>query len=154
MKAVIQRVSAASVAVDGITVGEIKRGFLVLLGVASQDSEEDCVLLARKIAGMRVFEDEGGKMNRSLADVDGRILAVSNFTLLADCRKGNRPDFFGAEKPERAKALYEYFMKQLDEMTGRITEKGIFGADMHLTILNDGPVTIILDSSELKKSKG
>ncbi len=153
MRAVIQRVTSASVSVDGKIVGAIEKGFLVLLGVGGGDSEEDSLILAKKISQMRVFEDNDGKMNRSLADIDGKILAISNFTLLADCRRGNRPDFFGAEKPERASFLYEKFIDDLDSLTGKITERGIFGADMKLSLVNDGPVTIVLNSEELKKSR-
>ena len=153
MKAVIQRVTKASVSVDGEVIGACRRGFLVLLGVGKGDSEEDAELLAAKIAKMRIFSDENGKMNLALADVGGELLVISNFTLLADCRHGNRPDYFGAESPTRAKELYEYFTDRLRELSGCPTATGEFGADMDVALHNDGPVTILLDSAALKKKK-
>lgn len=153
MRAVIQRVKYAGVEVDGVCVGKIERGFLVLLGVKSGDSEDDIPILAKKICAMRIFEDENGKMNLSLADVGGKLLIISNFTLCADCRRGNRPDFFGAEKPDRAKELYEKFISECEMITGEKAERGIFGADMKVSLLNDGPVTVVIDSEELKKGK-
>ena len=149
MIAVIQRVSSASVAVSGETVGRCDRGLCVLLGVAKGDTEADAEALAKKIVNLRIFEDANGKMNLSVIDVGGGILVVSNFTLLAAYKKGNRPDYMGAEVPERANELYEYFaaLAAKDVPVG----KGIFGADMKLNILNDGPVTIVMDSKVLVK---
>ena len=151
MRALIQRVTEARVAVDGRTVGEIGKGFLILLGVAPEDDEAVCARLAAKTVALRVFEDEAGKMNRALADVGGQALIVSQFTLCANCSHGRRPDFFGAAKPAAAEELYEYFCTRI-KMCG-VTEigKGIFGADMQVELLNDGPVTIIIDSGDLKK---
>ena len=149
MIAVIQRVGNASVVVDGETVGKCGKGLCVLLGVARGDTEEDADALARKIVNLRIFEDENGKMNLSVQDVGGSILAISNFTLLAAYKKGNRPDYMGAEAPERAKELYGYFAELLNNTVP--TERGIFGADMKLNILNDGPVTIVMDSKVLVK---
>lgn len=151
MRAVIQRVSEASVEVDGNTVGRIGRGFLVLLGVGKGDSEAEADILAAKIAKMRVFCDENGKMNLSLDQVGGGLLIISQFTLYANCVHGNRPDYFNAEGPERANALYEYFLKKIEELSDIKPEKGIFGADMKVSLLNDGPVTIILDTDELRR---
>ncbi len=151
MRAVIQRVKYASVTVDDQTVGRIDKGFLILLGVGKGDTDEDARLLYEKIAKMRIFEDENGKMNRSLSDVGGEILLISNFTLLANCRHGNRPDFFSAMEPSEARRLYELFCDRIAEVSGCRTERGVFGADMKVELLNDGPVTIVLDSSELKK---
>ena len=152
MKIVIQRVTEASVRVDGKVVGEIGIGFLLLVGVANGDTEAESVALADKISKMRIFEDENGKMNKSLSDVGGSVLAISQFTLCADCRRGNRPDFFNAAPPAPAKALYELFASEMVKR-GIPTEMGIFGADMKVSLLNDGPVTIILDSDDLKKSR-
>ena len=153
MKAVIQRVSRASVSVDGQIIGSCGKGFLILLGAVKDDNEENADLLAAKIAKMRIFCDENGKMNLALGDVGGELLVISNFTLCADCRHGNRPDFFGAEAPVRAKELYEYFTANLAALSGCKTETGEFGADMKVDLLNDGPVTVILDSEDLKKKK-
>lgn len=153
MRVVIQRVAYASVSVDNKTVGSCKKGFLVLLGVGKGDDEKDAELLASKIAKMRIFCDENGKMNLSLSQVGGEILVISNFTLYANCVHGNRPDYFASEEPVRAKELYEYFTKRLAEISECKTEAGIFGADMKVELLNDGPVTIIIDSSELRKDK-
>lgn len=149
MKCVIQRVLNASVTVDGETVGSIKKGFLLLLGVAEGDTEAQAEKLAKKISAMRIFEDSEGKMNLSVNDVDGEILAVSQFTLCADCKKGNRPSFIGAMKPEEANRLYELFMQMLKNNGVRRVEHGIFGADMKVSLINDGPVTIILDTETL-----
>jgi D-tyrosyl-tRNA(Tyr) deacylase len=153
VKAVIQRVSRASVSVDGQIIGSCGKGFLILLGAVKDDTEENADLLAAKIAKMRIFCDENGKMNLALGDVGGELLVISNFTLCADCRHGNRPDFFGAEAPARAKELYEYFTAKLASLSGCKTETGEFGADMKVDLLNDGPVTVILDSEEMKKKK-
>ena len=152
MKAVIQRVSEASVAVEGKTVGACKKGYLILLGVAEGDSEEDAELLSRKIAALRIFQDGNGKMNLSVRDIDGEILVISQFTLLADYRHGNRPDFLASAKPEEANRLYEYFKKLLRHEVRRL-ESGIFGADMKVSLVNDGPVTICMDSTVLRKKK-
>ena len=147
MIAVIQRVSGASVSVDGNVTGECGQGLCVLLGVAREDTREDAEALARKIINLRIFEDDCGKMNRSILDVGGSMLVVSNFTLLASYKKGNRPDYMGAAAPDTANELYEY-VSQLCEMSVP-TGKGIFGADMKLRIDNDGPVTIVMDSRVL-----
>ncbi len=151
MKAVIQRVLRAKVDVEGKTAGECEKGFLILLGVAKGDDEEDADVLVSKISKLRVFEDENGKMNLSVKDISGEFLIISNFTLCADCHHGNRPDFFGAEAPARAKELYEYFIEKMKSESGCKTENGIFGADMKVSIENDGPVTIVIDSLELKR---
>ena len=150
MKAVLQRVTHAEVAVNGETVGSCGHGFMVLLGVAEGDTEKDAELLCRKIVNLRVFEDDAGKMNRSILDVDGEMLVISQFTLMANCRHGNRPDFMASAKPSEAIPLYEYF-KQLASESVRRVECGIFGADMKVSLLNDGPVTIALDTDTLKK---
>ncbi len=151
MKAVLQRVLRAKVDVDGKTAGECEKGFLILLGVAKGDDEEDADVIVSKISKLRVFEDENGKMNLSVKDISGEFLIISNFTLCADCRHGNRPDFFGAEVPSRARELYEYFIEKMKSESGCKTENGIFGADMKVSIENDGPVTIVIDSLELKR---
>lgn len=151
MKAVIQRVTEASVTVDNEIVSKIDGGFLVLLGVQEGDAEKDAEILAKKIAFLRIFEDENGRMNRSLQDTGGAVLAVSQFTLLANCVHGRRPDFFAAEKPERANELYLYFCERIIENGVSQVEQGVFGADMKVSLVNDGPVTILLDSKELKK---
>ncbi len=150
MRLVIQRVKKASVTVDASCVGSIGQGFLVLLGVAPDDDEFVCEKLAQKLVAMRVFEDADQKMNQSIGDVGGQLLIVSQFTLYADCRKGNRPSFTGACEPQKANRLYEYFCSQTEAL-GIKTEKGVFGADMQVELLNDGPVTIILDSDEIVK---
>ena len=154
MKAVLQRVSAAQVDISGETVGKIGRGFLVLLGVAQGDTEEDLDRLLAKILRLRVFEDGNGKMNRSVRDVGGGLLVVSQFTLLANYRHGNRPDFLMAEAPAEANRLYEYFTDRMKTLSGCPTETGVFGADMKVSIENDGPVTLVIDSPELMKKKG
>lgn len=148
MKAVIQRVSNASVSVDGKTVGKIGGGLLVLLGVRMGDTEKDADLLADKIGKLRIFSDENDKLNLSIGQIGGSFLVISNFTLLANYKKGNRPDYLEAEKPERACLLYDYFCKKISSY-GK-TECGIFGADMKVELLNDGPITIIMDSDVLK----
>lgn len=153
MRAVIQRVKRAAVTIDGQTVGSCGQGFLILLGVKKGDGEEDADLLAAKIAKLRIFCDENDKMNLALGDVGGQLLVISNFTLCADCRKGNRPDYFGAEVPDRARALYEYFTDKVATLSGCKTETGVFGADMEVSLVNDGPVTIVLDSDDLRRKK-
>lgn len=150
MIAVIQRVSAASVVVEEETVGSIEQGFLVLLGVGKSDSREDADLLADKICGLRIFNDEKGKMKLSLGDVGGSILAVSNFTLLADASHGRRPNFMNAQLPQQADELYRHFVRQC-RINGIPTQTGVFGAHMKVSIDNDGPVTMILNSDQLKK---
>jgi len=144
MRAVIQRVSRASVTVDGEVVGRIDRGLLVLLGVAPGDTEATADAMAGKVARLRIFADEAGKMNRSVRDVGGAALVVSQFTLLADARKGNRPSFAGAAPPEEARRLYERFCKAL-AAEGVPVERGVFGAMMAVELVGDGPVTIVLE---------
>jgi D-aminoacyl-tRNA deacylase len=148
MRAVIQRVSSAQVTVHGDVVGQIGRGFLVLLGVTAADGEAEAALLARKIAGLRIFEDDGGKMNLALADVGGAVLAVSQFTLYADLRKGRRPSFIAAARPEQAEPLYRRFCSLL-LAEGLTVEQGVFQAEMQVALVNDGPVTIWMDTAEL-----
>ena len=148
MCTVVQRVTHASVKVDGQTIGEIGKGFLILLGVAEEDDEAIADKMADKICRLRIFEDENGKTNLSLADVSGEILVVSQFTLYADCKKGNRPSFVKAGNPEKANRLYEYFMKRCQTHVQTV-EHGQFGADMKVELLNDGPFTLMLDSKEL-----
>ncbi len=152
MKAVLQRVTHARVTIDGEVSGEIGTGLLILLGVGPDDTEAHAQYLARKCVGMRIFSDADDKMNLSLADVSGKILAVSQFTLFADCRKGKRPNFTGAAKPDQANALYEYFVQCCREL-GAETQTGAFGADMQVELVNDGPVTILLDTDEMMRKK-
>ncbi len=147
MIAVIQRAMSASVEVDGRTVGECKAGLCVLLGVARGDTRADADALVKKILNLRIFEDEAGKMNRSVLDIGGELLAVSNFTLLAAYKKGNRPDYMGAEAPERARELYEYFADECQRSLH--VGRGVFGADMKIDLACDGPVTIVMDSRTL-----
>ena len=146
MRIVLQRVKSASVSIEGLVVGEIEQGFLLLVGVGPNDTRDDASYLARKIAGMRIFSDENGKMNLSIDQVGGKILSVSQFTLFADTKKGNRPSFTGAASPEAANKLYEEFNEILRTEYGLIVETGEFGADMQVSLVNDGPVTILLDS--------
>ena len=146
MRIVLQRVKSASVSIEGTVVGEIEQGFLLLVGVWPDDTRDDASYLARKIAGMRIFSDENGKMNLSIDQVSGKILSVSQFTLFADTKKGNRPSFTGAASPEAANKLYEEFNEILRTEYGLIVETGEFGADMQVSLVNDGPVTIILDT--------
>lgn len=152
MRVVIQRVNEASVEVEQKIVGKIGKGFLLLVGVEKGDTSSEAIMLAEKISKMRIFEDENGKMNLSLSDVDGAVLSVSQFTLCADCRRGNRPDYMNAAPPSEANELYELFNSEIRNK-GFVVEKGIFGADMKVSLVNDGPVTIILDSKDLKKSR-
>ena len=146
MRAVTQRVKEAQVKVDGKTTGQIGLGLLVLVGIEDADTTEDIEWLSKKIAGLRIFDDENGVMNRSVMDVDGNILAVSQFTLMASTKKGNRPSYIRASKGDFAEPMYEKFCTALESETGKKTEKGIFGADMKVYLLNDGPVTIIIDT--------
>lgn len=144
MKAVVQRTTRASVSIDGETVGRIDRGLLVLLGIEPDDGEADIEYMVKKCSGLRIFEDENGKMNLSVQDVGGSILLVSQFTLLGDARKGNRPSFTGAAVPEKAIPIYE---RVISELAKRLpVQTGVFGADMQVELVNDGPVTILLDS--------
>lgn len=151
MKAVIQRVSKASVTVDGELISKIDKGYLVLLGIMDDDTEADSEILARKTASLRVFEDEEGKMNLDVNQVGGEILAVSQFTLCADVKKGNRPSFIRSANPDRANALYELYCGELLKSGVKNVEKGVFGADMKVELLNDGPVTILYDSEIWRK---
>jgi len=146
MQLVVQRVKAASVKVDGETVGEIGRGLLVLTGVSHNDTVGDAVHLAKKTANLRIFKDNEGKMNRSVLDAGGSILAVSQFTLCGDCKKGNRPSFIDAAEPEKGLKLYKEYVKQLRELGPRV-ETGKFQAEMEVTLVNDGPVTLLLESA-------
>lgn len=150
MRAVVQRVTRASVRVDEVVVAEIGRGFLVLVGVTHADGEAEAAYLARKIAGLRVFEDAEGKLNLGLSEVDGAVLAVSQFTLYGDVRKGRRPSFTDAARPEQAVMLYEYFCGRL-EAEGLAVQRGVFQAHMAVELVNDGPVTLWLDSAELMR---
>jgi D-tyrosyl-tRNA(Tyr) deacylase len=148
MRAVLQRVIQASCAVDDKITGEIKTGFLFLLGIEDADTGEDLQWLAQKIAAMRVFGDENGLMNKSLTDVNGNILLISQFTLFASTKKGNRPGFTRAARPDKAIPMYEQMIRTLEELTGKKVATGIFGADMKISLLNDGPVTIIMDTKD------
>ena len=150
MRVVLQRVSRASVAVDARVTGEIGRGLLVLAGAAADDADEDRDWLARKIVQLRVFADDEGVMNRSVADVGGEVLAVSQFTLYASTRKGNRPSWSGAAPPEVARPLFDAFVAALARELGRPVPTGVFGADMQVALVNDGPVTIAMDSRARK----
>ena len=149
MRVVIQRCSRAEVRIDGKVVGAIGRGFMLLVGVTETDSRAEADLLAKKVAQMRVFEDAEGKMNLALNDVNGAILSISQFTLYADCKKGNRPSFIRAARPEIAEPLYDYFNALLRSQYNLHVETGRFGADMKVDFINDGPVTIMLDTNEL-----
>lgn len=144
MRIVLQRVNSASVTVEGNICGKIGKGYLVLLGVGQGDSEEDCRRLADKIINLRIFSDENDKINLSLGDIDGDLLVVSQFTLYADCRKGNRPNFIQAGKPDEAERLYNYFTEYC-RSKGKHVETGIFGADMKVNLENDGPFTVVLE---------
>lgn len=148
MRFVIQRVTQASVTVDNKQIGSIEKGFLVLIGVSGEDTKEIADKMIKKLIGMRIFEDENGKTNLSLADVNGSLLLVSQFTLYADCKKGNRPSFIRAGEPEMAKELYEYIIAECKKSVPNVAQ-GEFGADMKVELLNDGPFTILLDSAEL-----
>ena len=148
MRAVLTRVKSASVEIDGQIVGQIGQGFLILLGVGPEDNEEKCRYLCEKALGLRVFEDENGKMNRRLEDVGGEVLVVSQFTLYGNCRKGRRPSFTDAAGPELGNRLYEYFLSCCEQL-GYPPQHGQFGADMKVASVNDGPVTLILDTDQL-----
>jgi D-tyrosyl-tRNA(Tyr) deacylase len=146
MRAVIQRVSEASCKVDGNITGQIGIGFMVLLGVEDADTDEDLQWLAQKITGLRIFGDENGLMNKGLADIGGDILLISQFTLFAQTKKGNRPSFIRAAKPDKAIPMYEQMIKTLETITGKKIATGVFGADMKVSLVNDGPVTITIDT--------
>lgn len=148
MRAVVQRVNQAYVEVDGEVVGKINKGLVVFLGVGQNDTEKDSEYLAGKISGLRIFEDSGGLMNLSVQDIGGEVLSISQFTLFGDCRKGRRPGFSDAAQPDRAEALYDYFCAKLQE-PGIGVKKGVFQAEMRVNVDNDGPVTILLDSTKL-----
>ncbi len=149
MRFVIQRVTWAQVQVDNQTVGAINKGFLVLIGISHEDNVQIADKMIKKLLGMRIFEDSEGKTNLDLQAVDGELLLISQFTLYADCRKGNRPSFINAGAPDMANELYKYIIKACDnQMPGKV-KRGIFGADMKVSLLNDGPFTVILDSEEL-----
>lgn len=148
MRAVLTRVKSASVTVDGKVIGKIGQGFLILLGVTHEDTEVQAVKLADKLVGLRIFEDENGKMNQGLESVDGQVLVVSQFTLYGNCRKGRRPDFLAAARPEVAIPLYEKFV-QLIRDKGIYVETGEFGAEMLVESVNDGPVTLVVDTDQL-----
>ena len=148
MRFVIQRVQHASVTIDGETVGKINKGFMVLVGIAQSDTSEIADKMVKKMCQLRIFEDSEGKTNLSLADVDGELLLISQFTLYADCHKGNRPSFIYAGKPDMASPLYEYIIAEAGKYCSKI-ERGVFGADMKVELLNDGPFTVILDSEDL-----
>ncbi len=152
MTAVIQRVKRASVISDGVLTGEIEAGLMLLLGVKKGDTENDALLLAEKISKLRIFSDENGKMNKSVNDIGGGALIVSNFTLCANYAHGNRPDYMEAEKPPRATELYEYFVSLMRERVASVGT-GVFGADMEIAMTADGPVTIVMES-EILKNKG
>jgi D-aminoacyl-tRNA deacylase len=146
MRAVIQRVSSASCSIEGKISGQIGKGFMILLGIEDNDTDEDLNWLAQKISNMRIFSDENGLMNKALADVQGNILLISQFTLFASTKKGNRPGFTRSAKPDLAVPLYEKMIKELGQLTGTKIQTGVFGADMQIGLVNDGPVTIIMDT--------
>ena len=148
MRFIIQRVSEASVTVEDQTIGKIQKGFLVLIGVSDSDTQETADKLIKKMIGLRIFEDENGKTNLSLADVNGSLLLVSQFTLYANCKKGNRPSFIEAGDPKEARRLYEYIIDACKSHIP-VVERGEFGADMKVSLINDGPFTIVLDSQDL-----
>ena len=148
MKFVIQRVSEASVKVEGEVIGQIGKGFMVLIGVGQEDTKEIADKMVKKLVGLRIFEDENGKTNLSLADVDGEMLLISQFTLYANCKKGYRPSFIESGAPDMASDMYEYIIAKCKE-TVPVVERGIFGADMKVSLVNEGPFTIVLDSEKL-----
>lgn len=148
MRFVVQRVNSASVEVEKEIVGKIDKGFMVLIGISQDDTKEIADKLVKKLVGLRIFDDENGKTNLALSDVDGSLLLISQFTLYADCKKGNRPSFINAGGPDMANDLYEYIIDECKKVVP-IVERGIFGADMKVSLINDGPFTVILDSKEL-----
>lgn len=148
MRFVIQRVQHASVEVDGISIGKISKGFLVLIGIQQSDTQQIADKMVKKLIGLRIFEDENGKTNLDIKTVGGELLLVSQFTLYADCKKGNRPSFINAGEPQMAENLYQYIVKQCKNKI-EVVEQGSFGADMKVSLLNDGPFTVILDSDEI-----
>lgn len=148
MRFVIQRVQRASVEVDGISIGKISKGFLVLIGIQQSDTQQIADKMIKKLIGLRIFEDENGKTNLDIKTVGGELLLVSQFTLYADCKKGNRPSFINAGEPQMAENLYQYIVKQCKNEI-EVVEQGSFGADMKVSLLNDGPFTVILDSDEI-----
>lgn len=150
MIAVVQRVSEASVTIEGNTTGTIEKGVLILLGIEDADGEEDIAWLSKKVINLRIFDDEQGVMNRSLPDVDGEILVVSQFTLHASTKKGNRPSYIKAARPDVAVPLYEKFIEVCQQQLGKTVKTGAFGADMKVGLVNDGPVTIIIDTKDKK----
>lgn len=152
VKFVIQRVTDANVSVDGKVVGKIGKGFMVLIGIAGTDTVEIADKMIKKLIGMRIFEDENGKTNLALKDVGGELLLISQFTLYSDCKKGNRPSFVNAGAPDMADEMYQYIISQCKKEID-VVEKGIFGADMKVSLVNDGPFTIVLDSDEIIKNK-
>lgn len=149
MKVVIQRVSEASVRINGKVHASIGKGYLLLLGIHEEDTEKDADWLINKIYGLRIFSDNEGKMNLSIQEVNGDILVISQFTLYASYKKGNRPSFLEAAKPDKAIPIYEYFLRQMEEKIGKQVFSGIFGADMQIGLINDGPVTIVMDTRAL-----
>lgn len=150
MKFVLQRVLSAQVDIDGITHGKIGKGYLLLVGVSNEDTKEIADKMIEKVARLRIFEDENGKTNLSIDQVNGEILVISQFTLYADCKKGNRPSFVDAGAPKMAEEIYEHILTRCNELF-KNTQKGIFGADMKVSLVNDGPFTIVLDSKEILK---
>lgn len=149
MKFVIQRVSEAACRIDGKVSGEISRGFLVLIGISNEDTKEIADKMIKKLINMRIFDDENGKTNLDLASVDGELLLISQFTLYADCKRGNRPSFVNAGAPDMAESLYDYIVEDIKSKVDSKVETGVFGADMKVSLVNDGPFTIILDSKEI-----
>lgn len=152
MKAVIQRVSSASVTVDGNIVGSCNEGYMILFGAAEGDTLEDIEILAKKTVNLRIFRDENDKMNKSILDIDGEALVISQFTLCADVKKGNRPSFINAMQPDLASQYYDIFCEKLKELGVKRVEKGIFGADMKVSLVNNGPVTILFDTEIWRKN--
>ena len=146
MRAIIQRVNSASCSIEGKISGKIDKGFMILLGIEDSDTDEDLIWLAQKISNMRIFSDENGLMNKALADVQGNILLISQFTLFASTKKGNRPGFTRSARPDLAIPLYEKMIRELSQLTGTKIQTGVFGADMQISLVNDGPVTIIMDT--------
>ncbi|MBR5558704.1 MAG: D-tyrosyl-tRNA(Tyr) deacylase [Oscillospiraceae bacterium] len=151
MKAVLQCCSSGTVTVDGEIKGSVGRGYVILVGITTQDTEAEARLLAEKCTALRVFEDQNGKLNLSVKDIDGEMLVISNFTLCADARHGRRPSYINAARPETALPLYEYFVNYLRELGVKKVDTGVFGAEMKVDICNDGPVTLVLDTAELTK---